>query len=217
MGGVQGAVPRLFAPGPGIHASLEKGRSAAEKRPPVGVAPESVVLATLPHLSPQVAAMVGLQRLTAARPGEICTVCLRDVDRSDDACWVYRPVSHKTEHHGKERVIPIGPRAGEVLRPWLDRDLDAYGFSPAETIADRLSRSSPTSKAARPKPDGCYTVNGDREGLRPGVSAPGTGEEPREEADGRATGRPALLKEGPSVDPHRLRYAQATGSFHLIL
>ncbi len=61
--------------------------------------------------------MVRLQLLTAARPGEVASIRPRDVDRSDPACWVYRPGSHKTEHHGRERVIVIGPRAQEVLAP----------------------------------------------------------------------------------------------------
>ena len=53
-------------------AGLEKGRSDARERPPVRPVAEETVEATLPHLSPQVAAMVRLQLLTAARPGEVC-------------------------------------------------------------------------------------------------------------------------------------------------
>ena len=63
--------------------ALEKGRSDARDRPPIAPVAESVVLATLAALSPQVAAMVRLQLLTAARPGEVCSIRPRDVDRSD--------------------------------------------------------------------------------------------------------------------------------------
>ena len=52
-------------------AGLRKGRSAAREAEPVGPVPVEVVEATLPHLSPQVAAMVRLQLLTGARPGEV--------------------------------------------------------------------------------------------------------------------------------------------------
>src|SRR5262249_52996397 len=83
--------------------ALEKGRTTARERPPVAPGAEEVVLATLPYLSATVAAMVRLHLLTAARPGEIASIRPRDVDRSDPACWVYRPQSHKTEHHGRER------------------------------------------------------------------------------------------------------------------
>jgi integrase len=144
--------------------ALEKGRSAAKERPPVRPVPEDLVLATLPHLSPQVAAMVRLQLLTAARPGEVMAIHPRDVDRCDPACWTYRPASHKTEHHDRDRVIMIGPRAQEVLGPWLDRDPGAYCFCPFEVVA--ALRPGRTSKggsgkrpAARPQPGGRYSAN----------------------------------------------------------
>jgi integrase len=142
---------------------LEKGRSAAKDRPPIAPVAESVVLATLPHVSLQVAAMARLQLLTAARPGEVCAIRPRDVDRSDPSAWLYRPESHKTEHHGRERVIVIGPRGQEVLRDWLDRDPDLYCFSPAEVVASREAARKPAQGkrrgrlAARPKAGGRYT------------------------------------------------------------
>src|SRR4051794_29999642 len=103
----------------GAVAGLEKGRSAAQERPPIRPVAEDMVEATLPHLSPRVAAMVRLQLLTAARPGEVCAIRPCDVDRSQTV-WIYRPGSHKTEHHGRERVIAIGPKAQGVLAPWLE-------------------------------------------------------------------------------------------------
>ena len=98
----------------------------------------AVVKATLPHLTAPLAAMVKLQLLTGARPGEIASLRPRDVDRSDPASWVYRPGSHKTEHHGRDRVIVLGPRAQKVLRPWLDRDPDMNCFRPAEAGNGRV-------------------------------------------------------------------------------
>jgi hypothetical protein len=145
--------------------ALPKGRCAAREHPPIAPVAEAVVLATLPHLSVQVAAMVRLQLLTAARPGEVCSLRPRNVDRSDPAGWVYRPGSHKTEHHGRERVIALGPRVREVLRPWLDRDQDANCFSPAEVVVDCEAVYKPVNGsgrkssrlAARPKLGGRYT------------------------------------------------------------
>ena len=135
-------------------AGLEKGRSEARERPPIQPVAEETVEATLPHLSPQVAAMVRLQLLTAARPGEVCAIRPRDVDRSQPV-WIYRPGSHKTEHHGRERVIAIGPKAQEVLAPWLERGPDVHCFCPAEVVAERGTPSR--GNAARPKPGGKYT------------------------------------------------------------
>ena len=76
---------------------------------------DAVVYATLPYLPEVVADMVRLQRLTGARPGEICSLRPCDLDRSSDV-WLYSPCEHKTEHHEKERVIVVGPQASEQFR-----------------------------------------------------------------------------------------------------
>jgi len=55
-----------------------------------------------------------------------------DLDRSGDV-WEYRPESHKTEHHGRQRIIYIGPQAQQILLPYLQRDSEAHCFSPAES------------------------------------------------------------------------------------
>jgi integrase len=139
---------------------LEAGRSGARDHAPVAPVDEAIVLATLPHLAPRLAAMARLQLLTACRPGEVCSIRPRDVDRSDPACWVYRPGSHKGQHHGRERVIAIGPKGQAVLTPYLLRNPDDYCFSPHEAVADREARRKQGSggrKAARPRPGGKYT------------------------------------------------------------
>jgi integrase len=168
--------------------ALEKGRSAAKEQPPVSVVAEEIIERTLPHLSPQVAAMVELQLRTAARPGEIMALRPRDVDRSDPSIWVYRPESHKTEHHGKERVILIGPRGQAVLLPWLDRDPDAYCFSPYEVIAEQLAKTSPATTAKRPKPGGRYTRHSYRVAVARGCLRAGV----------------------PEWTPHQIRHTRAT-------
>ena len=60
---------------------LKKGRSEARETEPIGPVADEVVEATLPHLPVVVADMVRLQRLTGARPGEVCHLRPRDVDR----------------------------------------------------------------------------------------------------------------------------------------
>jgi site-specific recombinase XerD len=126
---------------------------------------DEVVDATLPFLYPIPRAMVELQRLTGMRPGEVC--CMRGIDLEVSApVWVYRPGSdqgpegdHKTAHHGHERIILLGPKAQEVLRPWLKTDLTAYLFSPREAEALRnaarrqqgKSPMTPSQAARKPK------------------------------------------------------------------
>ncbi|WP_373500051.1 hypothetical protein, partial [Desulfococcus sp.] len=71
---------------------------------------DAIVDATLPFLSNDARTMVQVQRLTGMRPGEL--VIMRSIDiETSGATWMYRPFTHKTEHHGAERVIAIGPRA----------------------------------------------------------------------------------------------------------
>jgi integrase len=119
-------------------SGLRKGRTDVRESKPVRPVPDAFVDAVRPFVSRQVWAMIELQRLTGMRPGEVCIMRTIDLDTSGRV-WVYTPESHKTEHHGKERRIFIGPRAQEVLRPWLRTDLTAYLFSPAEAEAERLA------------------------------------------------------------------------------
>jgi integrase len=121
-------------------AGLRKGRSEAREAEPIGPVPEAHVRATLPFLSPQVAAMVQLQLATGARPGEVAALRPRDVTFGTDGVWAYRPGSHKCEHFDRRRMIMLGPLAQELLRPWLARDPDAFCFSPAEVVAARNAR-----------------------------------------------------------------------------
>jgi integrase len=129
-------------------SSLRRGRSGARETAPVCPVPEESVNATLNHTPPTVTAMVRLQLLTGARPGEITALKPADVDRTDPTGWVYKPSGHKTAHHLRGRVIVFGPRAQEILRPWLDRAPDTPCFSPAEgeaarNAARRAARRSP--------------------------------------------------------------------------
>lgn len=121
-------------------AGLRRGRSEAREVEPVGPVPEAHVRDTLPFLSPQVAAMVQVQLLTGARPGEVCGLRPSDLAATRDEVWLYRPSEHKTEHFERERVVMIGPRAQTVLRPWLDRAPDSTCFSPSEVVEARNAR-----------------------------------------------------------------------------
>ncbi|MGA7702564.1 MAG: site-specific integrase [Thermoguttaceae bacterium] len=126
---------------------LRMGRSAARESRAVAPVADEVVDATLPHLPPVVADMVRFERLTGCRPGEVCMIRPCDVDRSN-AVWRYRPESHKTEYHGRERIIYIGPQAQEVLLPYLLRDAEMYCFQPAES--ERKRREEMRSRRRTP-------------------------------------------------------------------
>src|SRR5581483_6011251 len=109
-------------------AGLAKGRTEAPEPEPVRPVPDAWIDAALPFVLPPIAALIRLQRLTGARPGELVILRPCDLDVTGDV-WLYRPASHKTAHHGKGRAIGIGPRAREVLEPFLPTELRAYAFS----------------------------------------------------------------------------------------
>jgi integrase len=114
---------------------LRKYRSAAPEPDPVVEVPEKDFEATLPFLPPMVRAMAQLQYLTGMRVSEARLMRTGEVDRTGEV-WLFKPQRHKTAHFGRARVIAIGPKAQEVLKPWLKLDPDAPIFSPE--VGERL-------------------------------------------------------------------------------
>jgi len=115
---------------------------------------DSVVEATLHHLPKVVADMVRFQRLCGARPGEVCALRPADIDRTGEI-WRYVPAEHKTEHHGKQRTVYIGPKAQKILLPYLLRDAETHCFVPTESENARRrerheQRVTPLSCGNRP-------------------------------------------------------------------
>ena len=117
---------------------LQRGRTTAREPDPILPVSDDVVETTLAHLPSVVADMVRFQRLTGCRPSEVCTIRPQDLDITKKV-WQYVPLEHKTEHRGKQRIIFIGPKAQNVLRPYLLRQKDSYCFSPAESERKRLA------------------------------------------------------------------------------
>lgn len=119
---------------------LGRAQTAARETDKVAPVPVEDVEAVLPHLPPPVAAMVRLQLLTGTRPQEVIGLKPGEVVDRGDGVWLYTPATHKTEHHGRDKVVVLGPKAQEVLGPWLDRDPNRYCFVPAESVAWKVAR-----------------------------------------------------------------------------
>lgn len=120
-------------------SGLHVGRSDAAESDPVQPVAVAHVEAMLPSVSLQVAAMVQLQLLTGMRPGEVCSVRTCDVDTTNNL-WVYKPVRHKNLFRGHERQIYLGPKAREIIKPFLKLDTWAFIFSPADAERDRREK-----------------------------------------------------------------------------
>ena len=136
---------------------LKRGRTDARETDPVGPVPRHLLDGVLPHLNRQVRAIVELQLLTGARPGELIGMRAIDIEMHDgDDVWLYRPQEHKNAYREKVRIIYIGPKAQQVVQPFLiGRPLDAYLFSPAEAEAERRvvkhkARKTPMSYGNKP-------------------------------------------------------------------
>jgi integrase len=132
---------------------LRKGRTTAPELPKVEVVPDDIVRRTLPYLPEMVADMVRIQRLIGCRPGEICGMRPCDIDRSGPQ-WLWRPVTHKNDWRGHDRVSAIGPKAQAILKRYLDRDPNTPCFMPAESesarnAARRRGRTSPMTPSHR--------------------------------------------------------------------
>lgn len=133
---------------------LRRGRTDARETSRVLPIDDQTITLTLKHLPEVVADLIQVQRLTAMRPAEVCLLRPCDVDRSGEV-WTYRPESHKTEHHGRDRVVCLGPKAQAILLKYLVRDAADYCFRPRDSEAKRLaelhcSRETPLSCGNRP-------------------------------------------------------------------
>ena len=120
-------------------AGLRYGRSEAKESEPIRPVADGTVDATIRHMTKTTAAMVQFQRLTGARAGEVCILRSGDLDTTGKV-WTYTPSRHKTQHFGRPRVIFVGPKAQEILKPFLRTDLQAYVFSPAKADRERRDR-----------------------------------------------------------------------------
>lgn len=154
-GAAQEVVPASVPEALSMVQGLRRGKTTAPERPTVQPVSDDVVQSTLPHLGNVVGDMVRLQRLTGMRPGEVCTLRPKDVDRSQDV-WLYRPVSHKNIERGKPRMICIGPQGQEVLARYMLRPEEEYCFSPRQSEVRRQAevherRVTPLNQGNRPE------------------------------------------------------------------
>lgn len=192
------------------------GRTNARETMPVLPVDVELVDATLPCMPLIVADMVRFQRLTGARPSEVCQLRPCDVDRSGEV-WTYTPRSHKTEHHGRQRTIYIGPKAQQVLQPYLLRDAESNCFQPVESEQkrheeqrkQRITRVQPSQwnrRKAKPKrvPRTAYNKDSYQRAIARAIMK---ANKEREEAAVDMGVKPILL---PHWHANQLRHSRAT-------
>lgn len=113
----EGIVPHAVYGAISAVSALKKGRSECKEKELPGPVSDEHIAAVMPHVSKLVGAMIHVMRLSGCRPGEAIRMAVEEIDRSDPACWLYRPSQHKTAHRDKSRVVYLGPKAIEVIAP----------------------------------------------------------------------------------------------------
>ena len=129
------ACPRTWPSSPAC------GRASATSTSPIPSSPWTTRSWTPPsRTSPRSSpTWCGSSAPPGMRPAEVCILRPCDLDRSGEV-WFYRPSHHKTEHHGKERIVPIGPKGQEVLLRYLARGPEDYCFRPDRQRVQAASR-----------------------------------------------------------------------------
>lgn len=130
---------------------LQANRTEARETQRVMPVPAADVDTTLSFLNRTVRAMVELQHLTGMRPGEVCRVRLCEINRTGEV-WTYRPAHHKTKHHGKERIVMIGPKGRAVIESFVAGgtvvDPSAPLFSPRRMRCERFAEMRAARKTS---------------------------------------------------------------------
>lgn len=138
-----------------LPASASRKETLRERR---GVTLEEVERVAAACRSRHVAAMLRLQALTGARPGEIRLLRPCDIDKNPKGApevgwWLYKVRSSKTSHHGGETVYWLGPAAQRILEQFPVHRA-AYYFSPRASMEERrkdlrAERETPPTKQMR--------------------------------------------------------------------
>jgi integrase len=177
---IPASVPHALATVP----ALKRGRCDARESPGVKPVNWEHVEATLPHLPRPVVAMVEVMRYSNCRAEDV--VIMRGCDLTmRGEIWEYRPASHKNQWREESspihrRIVCLGRRCQEIIRPFLQSDLQVYLFTPRaaqeehrrQRAARRKTRRTPSElrrqQKAKPErvPGDRYSVNTFQQAVR---------------------------------------------------
>ena len=183
-----------------VVAPLAKGQTKARETPQRKPIRPSIVRATLPYLTAEVADLIWFIRLTGCRPSEAARMKLCRIRDRHKAVWRYVPSRHKTSHRGKQRHIPIGPEAQAIiLAHTAGRGDHDYVFTPQRSVPRRESRDGVIPiKPRKPSPlaKAMFTKDSILRAITRGIEK---GNKAR-----KKTGEPLL----PHWTPYQLRYTR---------
>jgi len=133
-----------------IVPALAKGQTAARENPDRKPVRPSIVRATLPYMTAEVADLIWFIRLTGCRPSEAARMKTCRIRDRHKAVWRYVPRRHKTAHRGKQRHVAIGPEAQAIIEAHTaGRSARAYVFTPQRSVPARKPRGGVISMEPR--------------------------------------------------------------------
>lgn len=207
----QRLVPPAIAAELKMIENLRRGYCRAIDHPRRLAAPIEHIEAVIKKLAGPVRAMVRVQLLTGARPGEVRLMKAKEITRAGEV-WEYRPESYKTEHFERDsaerKVIFLGPQAIAEIEPFMDAaEKDAasggegYLFSPLDSAKERRAISKTVKKTPSRRARDAQRARKPLRGYADHYSGP---------AYNRALHRAAERASVPPFTPYQIRKARAT-------
>lgn len=120
-------VPESVAAALGTLRTLSAGETPAVDYAPRKSVPQGDIDAVREELLPRHRDIFDLLLLTAARPGELLGLRMKDIDRTGDV-WRTELIRHKTAAQGKRRVLFFNSAAQVILMRHFKADPDARLF-----------------------------------------------------------------------------------------
>jgi integrase len=177
-------------------AGLKRGRCDARETDPIRPVDPKDINAIEPFVTPHIWAIIQLQLHTAARAGELLKMRPIDLNMTGEV-WSFKLDEHKTSHHGFGRIIYIGPKGQDIIRPFLNnRPVDQYLFSLRESELYRHSQAG-----IHRRPDQLKNLKKTTRIIRDYYSV---------DSYRRAIQRACVNANIPAWAPHRLRHTTAT-------
>lgn len=114
---------------------LRRGQTTAPDHPKRKPVAWAHVEATIKELGPPVDDMVRVQWFTGVRSESLCLATPGQFREGEDLLlWYPR---HKQEKAGQTLIVPIGPQAETILRPYLKRARETFLFDPRGRRSNR--------------------------------------------------------------------------------
>lgn len=175
------------------HTNAREAKRRTRVRP-------SVVKATLPYMTAEMADLVWFIRLTGCRPSEATRLRMCRVFDRNKPVWRYVPKKHKTAHRGKSRHVPVGPQAQAILLAHsAGRSEREYVFTPQRSVPPRKERDGVIPIEPRkpaPHARSSFTKDGIMQAVRRAII--------RGNKDRESKGLPPI----PHWTPYQLRYTR---------